>query len=254
LNDRVIYIDTDHRVLHTVHNRLPYDRLVVSLGLETQPEDIPGDHQALHHAWEMDAALRLRDALSRFTGGRIVVGISGTPYRCPPGPYEMTWLIEDALRKRGIRDRTAIDLFTVEPGPLGGSGHAADFVREHLARRGIALHTGFAIAGVDGSARTIRAKDGRSLQFDLGIVIPPHRPSRVLFESGMVTSPAGIPITDFDRLLTRWDGVYAIGDNADMPASKAGVVAHEEADVVAHNIAVDITGEGTPTRLKLQTI
>jgi sulfide:quinone oxidoreductase len=95
---------------------------------------------------------------------------------------------------------------------------------------------------------------GRSLPFDLGTVVPPHRPAQVLYDSGMVDSPMGITVTDPDYLTTRWEGVYAIGDNANMPASKAGVVAHEEADVVAHNIAVELTRRGRPTRLRLHTI
>lgn len=254
LNDRITFIDTNRRKVVTEHGETPYDRLVVSLGFQTHPEEIPGDAQAVHHPWEMDAALRLRDALSRFQGGRIVVGIAATPYRCPPGPYELTWLLEDELRRRGIRERTTIDLFTPEPGPVGGSGHPSEFIREHLALRGIALHTDFAISNVDGGGKSIRAQDGRDLAFDLGIIIPPHRPSEVLYESGMVSERAGIAISDFDRLKTEWEGVYAIGDNANMPASKAGVVAHEEADVVANNIAVDMKGRGEPTRLKLQTI
>ena len=254
LNDRVTAIDTDKRKVVTEHGETPYDKLVVSLGFQTHPEDIPGDYPAVHHAWEMDAALRLRDALTNFHGGRIVAGIASTPYRCPPGPYEMTWLIEDELRRRGIRERTEIDFFTPEAGPVGGSGHPADFIRQHLDRRGVRLHTDFAIDAVDGGNRTVRAKDGRSLPYDLGIVIPPHRPSQVLYDSGMVDSPMGIAITEPDYLTTRWEGVYAIGDNANMPASKAGVVAHEEADVVAHNIAVDLTGRGQPTRLRLHTI
>lgn len=254
LNDRIVAIDTDARKVVTEHGETPYDRLVVSLGFQTHPEEIPGDYATVHHPWEMDAALRLRDALARFQGGRIVAGVANTPYRCPPGPYEMTWLIEDELRRRGLRERTEIEFFTPEPGPVGGSGHPADFIRAHLEQRGIRLHTDFAIDAVDGQRRTIRAKDGRSLDFDLGIVIPPHRPSQVLYDSGLVDTPAGIAITNPDLLETRWEGVYAIGDNANMPASKAGVVAHEEADVVAHNIAVDLTRKGKPTRLKLHTI
>ena len=78
LNDRVTFIDTDRRVVETLHGRVPYDRLVISLGFETHAEDVPGDRGAVHHAWEMDAALRLRDALSRSEGWRIAVGIAGT--------------------------------------------------------------------------------------------------------------------------------------------------------------------------------
>lgn len=254
LNDRIVAIDTRAHQVVTEHGVTPYDRLIVSLGFQTHSAEVPGDAAAVHHPWEMDAALRLRDALSRFEGGRIVAGIASTPYRCPPGPYEMTWLIEDELRRRGVRDRTEIDFFTPEPGPVGGSGHPAEFIREHLARRDVRLHTDFAVDHVDGQGRAIRSRDGRSLPFDLGIVIPPHRPAQVLYDSSMVDSVAGITITNPDLLETPWEGVYAIGDNANMPASKAGVVAHEEADVVAHNIAVDILGRGDPARLKLHTI
>jgi sulfide:quinone oxidoreductase len=200
----------------------------------------------------MDAALRLRDALSQFRGGRIVVGVSGPPYRCPPGPYEATWLIEDGLVERGLRERTTIDFFTPEPGPLGESGHPAEMIRTLLTKRGIGLHADFAMERVDGDARAVRAKDGRALPFDLLIIVPPHRPAQVLVDSGL-TEPAGITV-DYDTLATKWDGVYAIGDNANMPASKAGVVAHEEAEVVAHNIAVAVTGQGERMRLRLHTI
>src|SRR5690606_15828822 len=116
LNDRITFIDTDRRSIVMEHGETPYDRLVGSLGFQTHPEDVPGDSNSVYHPWEMDAALRLRDQLSRFRGGRVVVGIASTPYRCPPGPYELTWLLEDELRNRGLRERTTIDLFTPEPG------------------------------------------------------------------------------------------------------------------------------------------
>ena len=84
-------------------------------------------------------------------------------------------------------------------------------------------------------------------------MIPPHRPAQVLADSGLADTESGIRV-DFDSLATKWDNVYAIGDCADMPASKAGVVAHQEADVVAHNLAAEITGRGEPATLRLHTI
>ncbi len=253
VQDSVLHIDTDKKRVTTASGELPYDFLVVSLGFETHPEEVPGDHGIVQHTWELDAALRMRERLGRFAGGRLVVGVAAPPYRCPPGPYEATWLFEDYLRHTGVRDNTQIDFFTPEPGPVGGSGKPADFIRTHLAQRGITLHSDFAIETVDGAAREVRSRDGRSLPFDLLMIVPPHRPSQVLYDSGMVATPAGIDV-DYDTLQTAWDGVFAIGDNANMPASKAGVVAHTEAELVAHNIAQAVTGEGRQERLRLHTI
>ena len=84
-------------------------------------------------------------------------------------------------------------------------------------------------------------------------MIPPHRPARVLTDSGLADAETGVRV-DYDTLATKWDNVYAIGDCADMPASKAGGVAHQEADVVAHNLMVELTGRGEPVPLKLHTI
>ena len=252
INDTITNIDTDKRTVATGHGEVAYDYLISSLGFQTHPEMIPGDHHLAHHTWEMDAAIRFRDALKNFTAGRLVIGISSPPYRCPPGPYEAAWLIEDGLVERGIRNNVTIDFFTSEPGPLGGSGQPSEFMREHLDRRGINLHNDFVIDRVDGDASTLRATDGRELPFDLLFIVPPHRPSQVLIDSGLATE-AGVDV-DVDTLATKWENVYAIGDSANMPASKAGVVAHQEADVVAHNIAHELTGHGQPTRLRLHTL
>jgi sulfide:quinone oxidoreductase len=253
VQDRVVHIDTDRKVVTMANGEQPYDKLVVSLGYQTHPEDIPGDRHLAGHTWELDAALDFRVRLRNFNGGRLVVGIVAPPYRCPPGPYEATWLFEDYLRQRGIRDNTQIDFFTSEPGPVGGSGRPPEFIREHLKLRGINLHSEFALETVDGGQRVVRATDGRELPFDLLMIVPPHRPSQVLYDSAMVDTPAGIEV-DFDYLTTKWDGVHAIGDNANLPASKAGVVAHLAADTVSHNIAAELSGTGHKERFKLHTI
>jgi sulfide:quinone oxidoreductase len=108
------------------------------------------------------------------------------------------------------------------------------------------------IETVDGAEKVVRSQDGRQLAFDLLFIVPPHQPSQVLMDSGLCDM-SGIEV-DVDTLATKWENVYAIGDAANMPASKAGVVAHQEADVVAHNITHELTGHGKPTRLRLHTL
>lgn len=252
VNDWIVHVDTDRRIVTTRGSELPYDYLVVSLGLETRPDEIPGDSQLVHHTWELEAAVRFRDALRQFQGGRIVIGVPTPPWRCPPGPYEAAWLIDDDLRQRGIRDASQIDFFLADSGPFGGSGQPAEFATEHFARRGIRIHPSFTIESVDGARRVVRSRDGRELPFDLLFVVPPHRPVRVLAESGLVQG-GGVPV-DPDTLHTPWENVWAIGDATDLPVSKAGVVAHQQGDVVAHNLGCEIAGHGTPTRLRLHTI
>ena len=108
-------------------------------------------------------------------------------------------------------------------------------------------------ASADDVNEVVRALYGYTLPYDLLFLVPRHEPAQVLLDSGLVDSRLGIGV-DYDTLATRWDNVYAIGDCADVPASKAGIVAHQEAEVVSHNLAVAITGRGRPETLRLHTI
>jgi sulfide:quinone oxidoreductase len=232
---------------------LSYDYLIVSLGLRTAPEQIPGFVEGAHHAWEMDAALRLRLALQEFKGGRILVGMPTGPYRCPPAPYETQWMLDAYFRERGMRDRVTIDYFTPKPEPSGRADDPAVWMDAQSRARDIRQHYGVCVEAVHPERREISARFGFKLPYDLLVLVPPHHPSQVLIESGLAETPAGIRV-DYDTLQTRWKNVYAVGDCADMPAAKAGVVAHQQAEVAAHNIAVEVEGRGKPTSLHLLTI
>ena len=232
---------------------LPYDYLIISLGLRTAPELIPGFAEGAHHAWEMDAAVRLHGVLRSFTGGRIVVGVPPGPYRCPPAPYETQWLLDSYFRQRGLRDRVEIEFFTPGAEPVGEAHDPAVWMDAQSKARGIQQHYSFSVESVDAERKTVRALFGYELPYDLLFLVPRHEPAQVLVDSGLVDSRNGIGV-DYDTMETRWENVYAIGDCADMPASKAGVVAHQEAEVVAHNVAVRVSGRGRPTTLRLHTI
>lgn len=232
---------------------LSYDYLIVSLGMRTAPELIPGFAEGAHHAWELDAAERLRGALETFKGGTILVGVSPGPYRCPPAPYEAQWMLDGYFKQRGIRDRVEIEYFTPGPEPSGEAHDPAVWMDAESKQRGIKQHYQFAVEKIDPDRKTVSARFGYQLPYDLLFLVPPHEPAQVLKDSGLADTPAGIRV-EYDTLVTRWENVYAIGDCADMPASKAGVVAHQEAEVVAHNLAVKLRGHGEPTTLRLHTI
>ena len=253
VQDEILGIDPARQQVALAGGRIPYDYLIVALGFETRPEMIPGYAEGAHHAWELEAAMKARAALAAFNGGRVLVGVPLGPYRCPPAPYETQWMLDGYFKKRGIRDRVTIEYFTREAEPSGDARDPVVWMDAESRRRGIRQHYEFIAHSIDPEKRTVNGLYGYKLGYDLLFMIPPHRPARALIDSGLADTENGIRV-DYDTLATKWDNVYAIGDCADMPASKAGVVAHQEGDVVAHNLAVEITGRGEPAPLRLHTI
>jgi sulfide:quinone oxidoreductase len=253
LQAEVVGINPGRQQVVLENGTVSYDYLIVSLGLETVPELIPGFTEGAHHAWEMEAALHFRTLLESFNGGRVLVGVPPGPYRCPPAPYEAQWMLDTYFRQRGIRDRVSIDFFTRDPEPSGEAHDPVVWMDAQSKKRNIKQHYEFIVKCIDPEKKTIKGLYGYELSYDLLFMIPPHRPAKVLLDSGLADTETGVRV-DYDTLATKWDNVYAIGDCADMPASKAGVVAHQEADVMAHNLVAEITGRGQPVPLRLHTI
>ncbi len=233
--------------------KIAYDYLIVSLGLQTRPDLVSGFAEASQHPWEMETALRLRESLVNFRGGRVVVGVPLGPYRCPPAPYEAQWMLDGYFRQKGIRERVQLEYFTREAEPIGEAHDPVVWMDAESKRRGIKQNYEFVVRSVDPEKKLVEGLYNYKIPYDLLVMVPPHRPAQVLLDSGLADTETGIRV-DYDTLQTKWDNVYAIGDCADMPASKAGGVAHQEADLLTHNLAVEITGRGRPLDLWLHTI
>lgn len=253
IQSEVLGIDSDRQQVELQNGRIDYDYLIVSLGMQVRPDLIPGFAEASIHPWELDGAVRLREALATFNEGRVVVGVPLGPYRCPPAPYEAQWMLDSYFRKRGIRDRVQIEYFTRDPEPAGEHRSPVVWMDDESRRRNIKQHYDFVVKSIDPQAKIVSGLYGYKISYDLLVMVPPHRPAQALFDCGLAETETGIRV-DYETMRTKWDNVYAIGDCADMPASKSGGVAHQEADVVAHNLAVDITGKGKPVDLWLHTI
>jgi sulfide:quinone oxidoreductase len=245
IQDEITTIEPDrNEVQLRAGGTLGYDYLVISLGLETIPDGVPGAEGEAHHCWEPDAAERAREALERFDRGRIVVGISGTPFRCPPAPYEVIWQIDDVLRKKGLRDRTEIDFFSPEPAAFGGGKTVTTWVTQRVMARGAEMHFNFAPNEVDPGKKVVKNGDGEELPYDLLFMVPKHKPSQVLLDSE-IAEPNGVKIENVDHMTTRWPNVYAIGDATALAPSlsKAGGMAHMQGETVAHNVVSTIKGD-----------
>ncbi len=246
-------IDPNLQQVELHNQKIDYDYLIVSLGMQIRPDLVPGFAEASIHPWEIDGAVRLRDALASFNKGRIVVGVPMGPYRCPPAPYETQWMLDSYFKKRGIRDRVDIEYFTRDPEPAGEHRNPLVWMDDESRRRNIEQHYEFVVRSIDPQAKVVSGLYKYSIPYDLLIMIPPHRPAQVLFDCGLADTENGIRV-DYETLRTKWDNVFAIGDCADMPASKSGGVAHQEADILAHNLTVLITGKGRPVDVWLHTI
>jgi sulfide:quinone oxidoreductase len=220
---------------------LAYDYLLIATGSRIVPEEIPHFAEEAHHFYGADAAERLRAALDAFDGGRIVVGIAGMPYKCPPAPLEVTFLVESELRDRGLRDRSEIHYCS----PIGRAftiESVSDMATPILEEKGIELHTFFNVETIDPERQVVESLEGEELSYDLLILVPPHRGAQLVIDSGLAP-PAGWLPTDHHTLEVKGqERMFAIGDATDLPLSKAGSTAHFEAPIVVERIVAAIEG------------
>jgi sulfide:quinone oxidoreductase len=219
-----------------------YDHLVLATGSRIVPEDIEHFDTQAQHFYTAEAALALRRALDIFAGGRIVIGIAGMPYKCPPAPLEVAFLIEAELRRRGLRQASELHFCS----PIGRAftiESVSEMATPILERKGIALHTFFNVETIDPGRRVVQSLEGEELPYDLLILVPPHKGQQFLVDSGLAPAPGGWLPTDRATLQVGGRAhVYALGDATDLPLSKAGSTAHFEAPVVTERIVAAIEG------------
>ena len=229
-------------------SRLDYTELILATGSRILPETIEHFEQEAHHFYSERAAQRLRKALDVFQGGRVVVGIASMPYKCPPAPLEVVFLIEAELRERGLRERSELHYcspiaraFTIES--------VSEMATPELAQKGIELHTFFNVEAIDPERKVVLSLEGEELAYDLLVLVPPHKGAQVLMDSGFAPRPGGWLPTDHHSLVVGGrENVWALGDATDLPLSKAGSTAHFEAPVVAERVAARVQGREPHTR------
>lgn len=247
-------IDLARQRVSTTTGNINYDYLVVALGAELAPEAVPGLKEGAETFYTFEGAARLRDALSRFSGGRVAIVVAATPYKCPGAPHEGAMLIANYLRKRGPSAKSEVHLFTPEPQPMPVAGpQLGDAVKQMLQSKSIGFHPLHALSTVDPQSRSLRFQKGEDFTYDLLVAIPPHRPPALLRDTGL-TNPAGWVPVNAHTLATTSERVYAIGDATAVPIPgrwkpdvpmmlpKAGVFAHAQAETVAARIADEILG------------
>jgi sulfide:quinone oxidoreductase len=242
-------VDIGARQVHLADGTvLPYDVLVIATGAALLPEETDGLPEAMAERraltfYDLDGAVAVRDALARFDGGRIAVNVVDMPIKCPVAPLEFCFLADSYFRRRGIRDRVELTLVT----PLDGAFTRAIASRELgglLDRKGIGLVTEFNTGQVDSGGGQLISFDGRQVGFDLAVVVPVHGGQAYVGRSPGLGDALGFMPVDERTLQSKASPeIFAIGDAADLRASKAGSVAHFQGEVLAGNIASYLAGE-----------
>jgi sulfide:quinone oxidoreductase len=233
-------IDPGTRSVETDAGRFEGDVMVVALGADLDPGATPGLVEGGHEFYTVEGAFALRDVLLDFDGGRVIVGVTSTPFKCPPAPSETALLMHDYLVARGLRDRSQISLVMPLPVPIPPSPAASEALLHAFAQRDIGWYPNQLVRELDPSANVARFADGPEMPFDLFLGVPAHRVPAVVAESGMTVN-GWIPVDPL-TLETSFPGVFAVGDVTSVGTPKAGVFSERQAAVAAQRIISLVRG------------
>ena len=224
-------IDPEQRRVETDAGSFEGDVMVVALGADLDPGATPGLVEGGNEFYTVPGAFALRDVLADFKGGRVVVGVTSTPFKCPPAPSETALLVHDFLTERGIRDSSEVSLVMPMGAPIPPSPAASEALLTAFAERDIRWRPNQRIVALDPARKVAEIADGDEIPYDLFLGVPVHKVPAVVAASGMCVD-GWIPVNPL-TLETSFPGVYAVGDVTSVGTPKAGVFAEGQADVVA---------------------
>lgn len=238
--ERVIAIDPQERTVTTDAASYAADILVVALGADYDRAATPGFEEGGVEYYSVAGAGHMRDVLANFEAGKILIGILGQPFKCPPAPFEGAMLLHDHFVERGSRE--SVDIRVVGPmsAPVPITKEVSQSILDALTERGIEYVPNQNVVEVDTRKNEARTASGESIPYDLFVGIPVHCVPRVVESSGLAVD-GWVPV-ERANLATRFADVYAVGDVAGLPMAKAGVFAEAAARVVADDIAARLRG------------
>ena len=236
----------ENRVILKNNKVLSYDVLIIATGAQIKPEETEGLKGELWHKnvfdfYTIEGACALADFFKHWEGGKLVLNITEMPIKCPVAPLEFVFLADSYFTERGMRDKVEIHLVTPLPGAFT-KPRASSILGDFLDKKNIKLTTDFSIARVDNESKKIISWDEREVAFDVLVTIPTNMGDAVIARSGMGDELNFVP-TDKQTLRSQdYENVFVIGDATNLPSSKAGSVAHFQADVLFENVLSFIEG------------
>jgi sulfide:quinone oxidoreductase len=243
--DRIVA--DDNKVLMEDGTEFPYDILIIATGTHPSPEETHGMlgsqwRKTIFDFYTFDGSVALRDKLRDWPGGKFVVHIVEMPIKCPVAPLEVAFLADSYFAEKGIRDKVEISFVTPMSGAFTRPKAARAF--EHiLVEKNIKIIPDFAIERVENEEKKIIDYGGTEVSFDLLVTVPTNKGSGVIERSGFGDDLNYVPTHKGTLQSKVKTNIFVIGDASDLPTSKAGSVAHFEAEILTENIQRYIKGE-----------
>jgi sulfide:quinone oxidoreductase len=236
----------ENAVLLVDGQKLTYDYLIIATGVTPRPDQTPGMADDLggsvHEFYSYDGSLALANKLKNWSGGKLVIHITEMPIKCPVAPLEFAFLADAYFTGKGMRDKVELTYVT----PLDAAFTkpiAAEAFGNTLQEKGITVVPDFMIESVDVADKKIVAYDETEVPYDLLVTIPLNMGADYVARSGLGNDINLVPVDKFTQQAKAHENIFALGDANDIPASKAGSVAHFEVDIFMENFMELIKGQ-----------
>ena len=244
--DEVVGLNADNRQVEGKKAKYNYDKLIIATGCSIEPEEVEGMmngwRKDIHDFYTLDGAVALREKMKYFDSGRIVLNIAELPYKCPVAPLEFVYMADWFFTENGVRDNVEIEFVT----PIGGAFSkpiASKMLGEIMIQKNIKVTPNFDIAQVNADEKTIESHKGEKVDYDLLVSIPPNFGAKFFEGSGLEDPLRYIETDHFTLKAKKADHIFVVGDATNVPASKAGAVAHYEMETIVENIVREIDGQ-----------
>ena len=223
-----------------------YDMLIIATGVRPRPDQTDGMlglewGNSIHEFYSYEGSVKLAEKLKNWPGGRLVVNIVEMPIKCPVAPLEFTFLADSFFKDKGMRDKVEMTYVTPLPGAFT-KPIAAEAFGSTLEEKDIAVESDFMLMEIDSEKKALVSYDEREVPFDLLVTVPLNMGAEFVARSGMGDELNLVPVDKFTQISTEYDNIFALGDANDIPASKAGSVAHFEIDIFVENFLQHIAG------------
>ncbi len=247
--DEVVNVDPDARKVVCQKGKYSYDWLIIASGCRIAANEVegleewtPDPKQNVHTFFTLESAVALRKKMKYFRGGKVVFNIAEMPHKCPVVPIEFIFMLDWYARELGVREKTEIEFITPNTG-IFTKPIATNVLGTAAVEKGIKVTTDFHLSSVDTEKGVMESASGGSAEFDLLISTMPNLGAEYVEESEMGDGMGYVLTNNHTLQAEKWERIYVVGDATNVPTSKAGSVAHYEAEIIVENILLEIDGQ-----------